>query len=597
MMLAQNIGWFQGADEGSKGEGCRAFLGAQFLDANGFDRSPASGADFAVADGWLNSPRLDFVNNAPDDNAPDAVNGCTTLFIYLLHSQLGLRDQRHRRRRRGDPCRCLPQPAAATRPTRSRILKKALDDAFPPNATSHVLGPNPDDPFPLPTATFVSWRTSALRRAGGSIAHPRFLADTTGDGRADTFGFGDAGVYRSITRPNGSFEPARVRRRQFRLLMQEAGASNKHPRLLADTTGDGRADIVGFGDAGVYRSVAQPDGSFGPVELVVAEFRLLTQAVGGSKAIRGCWPTPPVMAGPTSSASVMRGCTGRSRSPTARSARCSSSSRTSAPSRAGGSIEHPRFLADTTGDGRADIVGFGDAGRLPVGGAARRIVRTGGTRRGRISALTQAVGGSKAIRGCWPTPPVMAGPTSSASVMPGSTGRSRSPTARSDRWSSSSRTSAPQQGWRVDRIHASSPTPPVTAGPTSSASVMRAVLLTLAQADWQLRAVPVADPELRLCAARRRVAGREPPAAARRHHRRPAGRHRRLRRRGRLRGTCTSRRQLRRDDRPYPNLTGAGENGGVRRCGCEAARAGVTEVRGAGLAPRCRRLRPSAWRR
>ena len=27
---------------------------------------------------------------------------------------------------------------------------------------------------------------------------------------------------------------------------------DRHPRFLADTTGDGRADIVGFGNAGVY---------------------------------------------------------------------------------------------------------------------------------------------------------------------------------------------------------------------------------------------------------------------------------------------------------------------------------------------------------
>ena len=88
MMLAKNNGWFQGHDEGSKGEGLSRFLGAQFLDTNGLS-DPGIRADFAVADGWLNSVRGDFVNNAPDDNAPDAVNGCTTLFIYWLHSQLG----------------------------------------------------------------------------------------------------------------------------------------------------------------------------------------------------------------------------------------------------------------------------------------------------------------------------------------------------------------------------------------------------------------------------------------------------------------------------------------------------------------------------
>jgi hypothetical protein len=30
------------------------------------------------------------------------------------------------------------------------------------------------------------------------------------------------------------------------------GRVDRHPRFLADTTGDGRADIVGFGDAGVW---------------------------------------------------------------------------------------------------------------------------------------------------------------------------------------------------------------------------------------------------------------------------------------------------------------------------------------------------------
>ena len=32
---------------------------------------------------------------------------------------------------------------------------------------------------------------------------------------------------------------------------------DKHPRFLADMTGDGRKDIVGFGDAGVYVAAQQ----------------------------------------------------------------------------------------------------------------------------------------------------------------------------------------------------------------------------------------------------------------------------------------------------------------------------------------------------
>ena len=136
--------------------------------------------------------------------------------------------------------------------------------------------------------------------------HPRFLADTTGDGRADIVGFGNAGVYVSRAQADGTFG-----RRQ--LVVDNFGYDaggwrvDQHPRFLADTTGDGRADIVGFGNAGVYVSRAQADGSFGPRSCVVDELRLRRRRLAGRP-------------------------------------------------------QHPRLLADTTGDGRADVVGFGNAG-------------------------------------------------------------------------------------------------------------------------------------------------------------------------------------------------------------------------------------------
>jgi FG-GAP-like repeat len=37
---------------------------------------------------------------------------------------------------------------------------------------------------------------------------------------------------------------------------------NTNPRLLADLTGDGYADIIGFGDAGVYIALSNGDGTF-----------------------------------------------------------------------------------------------------------------------------------------------------------------------------------------------------------------------------------------------------------------------------------------------------------------------------------------------
>lgn len=90
-MVSKNNQWaestslFQGGDEGSMGEGLSRFLGVQFQLANGLGGVPPPG--FGVVPTWLNGARPDFVNNDPDDNKPDVVTGCTTLFIYYLFNQ------------------------------------------------------------------------------------------------------------------------------------------------------------------------------------------------------------------------------------------------------------------------------------------------------------------------------------------------------------------------------------------------------------------------------------------------------------------------------------------------------------------------------
>jgi hypothetical protein len=137
--------------------------------------------------------------------------------------------------------------------------------------------------------------------------HPRFLADITGDGKADIIGFGDAGVYVALNRGDGTFDftPQPV--------IQDFGFESggwrvdKHPRFLADITGANGADIIGFGDAGVYIARSRGDGTFDfTPQPVIEDF--------GFEA--GGWRVD----------------------------------------------KHPRFLADITGEGRADIIGFGDAG-------------------------------------------------------------------------------------------------------------------------------------------------------------------------------------------------------------------------------------------
>ena len=82
--------------------------------------------------------------------------------------------------------------------------------------------------------------------------HPRFLVDLTGEGKADIVGFGDAGVYVALNNGDGTFQPSK-------LVLNEFGYNggwnvNLHPRFLVDLIGNEKADIVGFGDAGVFVS-------------------------------------------------------------------------------------------------------------------------------------------------------------------------------------------------------------------------------------------------------------------------------------------------------------------------------------------------------
>ncbi|MEU7280110.1 RICIN domain-containing protein, partial [Streptomyces sp. NPDC045431] len=96
--------------------------------------------------------------------------------------------------------------------------------------------------------------------AGGWVAdeHPRFLTDTTGDGRTDIVGFHDDGVWISLQDEEGKYAPlAGEPALQAFGHGQSAGGwiADKHPRFLTDTTGDGRTDIVGFHDDGVWISL------------------------------------------------------------------------------------------------------------------------------------------------------------------------------------------------------------------------------------------------------------------------------------------------------------------------------------------------------
>ena len=88
-MMVQNTGWFQGTNEGSKGEG----LSNLPSPASSWSKTACSGSgpenNYAEAANWFNSTRQDYINNAPDDTSTREIRGCTVLFIYYLFHQLG----------------------------------------------------------------------------------------------------------------------------------------------------------------------------------------------------------------------------------------------------------------------------------------------------------------------------------------------------------------------------------------------------------------------------------------------------------------------------------------------------------------------------
>ena len=252
----------------------------------------------------------------------------------------------------------------------------------------------------------------------------------------------------------------------------------RSPRFLADITGDGRADIVGFGESGVWTALSNGDGTFADAARRPGGFRHRGGRLAGRQA--------STLPGRHHRRRARRHRRLRRRRRLRRARqrrrhlrrRRSSSSTISATTAGGWRIDkHPRFLADITGDGRADIIGFGDAGvyvapqqrrrQLPV--PTRHRPRRLRPRRRRLARRQ-------------------------ASALPGRHHRRR-----------------PRRHHRLRR---------------------RRRLRRARQRRRHLRRPRSSSSTI--SATSRRLAHRQAPAPPRRHHRRRPRRHRRLRRRGRL---------------------------------------------------------------
>ncbi|GAA2657318.1 FG-GAP-like repeat-containing protein [Streptomyces lunalinharesii] len=202
--------------------------------------------------------------------------------------------------------------------------------------------------------------------AGGWLVdkHPRFLADTTGNGRLDVVGCHDDGVWVSLQDEDGTFAPIGDEPvlRAFGHDEKAGGwLLDKHPRFLADTTGNGRLDVVGCHDDGVWVSLQDEDGTFADPLYVLDDFgvdqgwssveehpRFLLGTTGGGRTdIVGFGPQGVVVA------------RGRGDGTFERPKLVLNDFGLAQGWRSG---KHLRFLADVTGDGDPDIVGFGNEG-------------------------------------------------------------------------------------------------------------------------------------------------------------------------------------------------------------------------------------------
>jgi hypothetical protein len=93
--------------------------------------------------------------------------------------------------------------------------------------------------------------------------YPRVVGDVNGDGRADIVGFGDTFVFVSFGNTNGTFDAPIASSPGFTKSLGGWTDNNNYPRLLADVNGDNRADIIGFGYTNVYVSLSNGNGTFG----------------------------------------------------------------------------------------------------------------------------------------------------------------------------------------------------------------------------------------------------------------------------------------------------------------------------------------------
>ncbi|MCW3797231.1 VCBS repeat-containing protein, partial [Sphingomonas sp. BN140010] len=99
----------------------------------------------------------------------------------------------------------------------------------------------------------------------------RAVADINGDGLDDIVGFGAAGTWAALSNGDGTFGQAYFASENFGKA-QGWSSQDAFSRHVADVNGDGIADIVGFGAAGTWLAYGRGDGNFSAVSHDVDAF-------------------------------------------------------------------------------------------------------------------------------------------------------------------------------------------------------------------------------------------------------------------------------------------------------------------------------------
>lgn len=118
----------------------------------------------------------------------------------------------------------------------------------------------------------TKWLSGYAVNAGNwtdSDKFPRYAADVNGDGRADIIGFANDGVYVSLSTGKAFSAPARWTS-EFSTALGWT-SQNQKPRFVGDANGDGKSDLVGFSTDGVWVALSTGNG-FGPMAKVSGEF-------------------------------------------------------------------------------------------------------------------------------------------------------------------------------------------------------------------------------------------------------------------------------------------------------------------------------------